>query len=301
MFEFLNRRLSKNSIAHDGIDKMVHENIIQQSPDLRELEDAGTELLKTFPFLQEDVFYSLYKPWPEIIPKEDIAPECALNHQEIEKLLEAPSYKDLKQYTQLDEFGAGLGSKALLEELCARLKEDKALQEAAEQVNLAAEHQQKADKLQQQLDEMADGSSSKLPLKSIQALQQQLEQQIQQAQNAAQQQAEKANQIMAGAQSQLRRAITAAADKAASECEETEIMLYTWGFNEGQFQRLPFEKKVELVKLLREREKFKKMAKLVGRMRNIALASRKTKLDHMHVELHSITAGDDISHVLTQC
>lgn len=312
MFDFLKpRELSRNTIAHDGIDSILYESILKLSPDLQAINIEGTELLKTFSHLQEDVFYSLYKPWPELIPRENIAPEFTLNLQEIEKLLEAPSYKDLRQYTQLDEFSAGLGSKALLQELCARLKDDKALQEAAEQINQAAGQQQKAEDLQKKLEQMQkqgqrqgqrqqpqqqNKSTAKTSLIPLQSLQQQ----IQQVQEAAQQSANKAQQIMASSQSQLRRAITAAAEKATTECEETEGILCSWGFDQGQFQRLPFDKKMELVKVLREQDKFKNMAKLVGRMRNIALASRKSKLDHMRVELHSITTGDDIAHALTQ-
>jgi len=299
MFDFLTvRELPRNSIAHDGIDRMVHENILKQSPELRTIKNEGTGLLKTFPYLQEDVFYALYKPWPEIIPRQNIAPECALNHQEIEKLLESPVYQDLRQYTQLDEFGAGLGSKALLEELCARLKDDKALQEAAEQVNKATKQQQKAEDLQKQLNEIKDGSKSnaKKPLLPPQRLQEDIKQALQSAQDHA----DKAKQIIAEAQSQMRRAITAATEKATAECEETEAILTSWGFNQGQFQRLPFNKKMELVKVLREQQKFKDMTKLVGRMRNLALASQKAKLDHVRVELHSITTGDDISRALTQ-
>ena len=41
------------------------------------------------------------------------------------------------------------------------------------------------------------------------------------------------------------------------------------------------------------------MTKLVGRMRRLASASRKAKLEY-RVELHSITQGADINHVLPQ-
>lgn len=295
MFDFLNPRLSKNTIAHDGIDRTIHESILRQSPDLWALNEKGSELLKTFPYLQEDVFFSLFKPWPELLPREQISPECTMNRMEMEKLLETPSYKELRQYTQLDEFGAGLGTKALLEELCNRLNEDAALKEAAEQANQAAEHQQKVNKLQKALDIMESHVNDTSGPHA-----QKLQQQLKQAMQSTQETANKVEQILAGAQSQVRRAITAAAEKAVNECEEVEAVLTAWGFNQGQFQRLPFEKKLELVNILRTQQKFKDMTKLVGRMRNLSMAAQKAKLDHARIELHSITTGDDISRVLTQ-
>lgn len=161
----------------------------------------------------------------------------------MEKLIESPSYKELRQYTQLDEFGAGLGSKALLEELCARLKDDKALRDAAEQVNQAAEHQKKAEDLQKQLDEMLDSSKNgnkndnkngnKSRDKKRLLSPQRSQEEILEAMVTAQQHADKAKQIIAGAQSQIRRAITVAAEKATAECEETDALLTSWGFNQG--------------------------------------------------------------------
>jgi uncharacterized protein with von Willebrand factor type A (vWA) domain len=291
MFDFLNpEEPSKNTIANDSIDRMVHESILKQSPDLRAIKEKGSELIKTFPYLQEDIFFSLYKPWPELLDKERISRECSFNRQEMEKLLETPSYKELRQYTQLDEFGSGLGSKALLEELCNRLAEDSVLNETAKQVNKAAQSQQKAEDLQKELEGLQGKSKDS----------QKIQKEIQQFSQNAEQAAAKAEEMMASAQSQLRRAVTAAAEKAVGECEETEAVLTAWGFNQGQFHQLPFEKKLELVKTLRTQKKFTDMAKLVGRMRNLALASQKAKLDQVRVELHSITTGDDIARALTQ-
>lgn len=291
MFDFLNpEELSKNTVASDSIDRMVHESILRQSPELRGIREKGSELIKIFPYLQEDVFFSLYKPWPELLVKEKISSEFIFNLKEMEKLLETPSYKELRQYTQLDEFGAGLGSKALLEELCNRLAEDSALNEAAKHVNEAAESQQKAEELQKELDGLQKKS------KDFQKIKQEIQQLTQNAEQAA----AKAEQMAAALQSQMRRAVTVASEKAVAQCEETEEVLSAWGFNQGQFQQLPFEKKMELVKTLRTQKKFKDMTKLVGRMRNLALASQKAKLDHTRVELHSITSGDDIARALTQ-
>lgn len=294
MFNFLPEQFD-NTIAHDGIDRLIHDGILEQSQDLRAIKERGTKLLTSFPYLQEDVFYSLFKPHPELLPPEKITPQCALNRQEMEKLLETPSYKNLRQFTQLEEFGSGLGTKALMEELFNQLKEDKTLQDAIEKINRAAEMHRKAEELQNELNEMGSQGN---PQNSQTT--QKLKRELQLALNEAQQSGAKAEQIMASAQSQLRKAISTAAEKATDECEETNVILTSWGFNAGEFQRLPFEKKLDILKVLREQQKFKSITKLVGRMRNLAMSTQKAKLDHMRVELHSITIGDDIARALTQ-
>jgi len=287
--------LPKNSIGHDSFDRLSWEEIFEKSPDLRKLHKEGTELLKTFTYLQEDVFFSLYKPWPEFLAEDKISPECSLNHREMSHLLESPAYKELHEYTRLDDLGSGLGTKALLEEVVRRFKEDKALREAAEKANQAAEQQQKADSLQQMLEEMLGNQESPDP----QAVQK-LQQEIQQHQQVASQAAAQVEKMAAAAQSQFRRAVSAAAEKARDECEKVDAVLTAWGLNQGQFQRLPYEKKLEIVKILLTQQKFKKMTALVGRLRNLALASRKAKLDQFRVELHGITVGDDVTRALPQ-
>lgn len=251
-----NRILSCNSIRHDAFDKAAYEEILHQSKELQSLSAQGTQTLNTFAEMSEDVFFSLYKVKPELMETNELATKYLLNHELMSKLMESQSYQDLREYTQLDEFGAGLGSKALLENLLKQLEQDGDLKEVSNKINDAVEQQ------------------AGIPSDEL-------------------------HQRVSSLQSKLRQVVELATDKAVAEVEEVEQVITSWGLNQGEFTRLSYEKKLELLKVLRNQQKFKDMTKLVGRMRRLASASRKDKLEH-RVELHSITQGADINHVLPQ-
>ncbi|WP_333593967.1 hypothetical protein [Anaerospora hongkongensis] len=248
--------LSRNSIRHDSFDKAAYEEILRQSKELQSLSVQGVQTLNTFAEMAEDVFFALYKVKPELTPANELATEYLLNHELMSKLMESQSYQELREYTQLDELGAGLGSKALLENLLKQMEQDGDLKEASSKINDAVKKQA--------------GISS-----------------------------DEVHQRVSSLQSKLRQVVECATDKAVIEVEEVDQVITSWGLNHGEFERLPYEKKLELLKVLRGQQKFKDMSNLVGRMRRLANVSRKVKLEH-HVELHSITQGANINHVLPQ-
>ncbi len=251
-----NSELSRNSVRNDAFDRVAYEEILYQSKELQNLSRQGVETLNTFSEMAEDVFFSLYKVKPELIPSNELAKEYLLNHELMSKLMESQSYQELREYTQLDELGAGLGSKALLENLLKELEQDGDLKEVSNKIN---------DAIKQQV---------AMPANEVQ-------------------------HILSGIQSTLRQVVEFATDKAVSEVEEVENIITSWGLNQGEFERLPYDKKLQLLQVLRGQQKFRDMTKLVGRMRKLAIGSRKSKLEH-RIELHSITQGADLNHVLPQ-
>lgn len=251
-----NSDLSRNSVRNDAFDRVAYEEILHQSKELQSLSAQGVQTLNTFAELAEDVFFSLYKVRPERMPTNELATEYLLNHELMSKLMESQSYQELREYTQLDELGAGLGSKALLENLLKQLEQDSDLKGVLNKINDAV--QQRAG----------------MPSDEVQ-------------------------QMVSGMQSTLRQVVEFATDKAVAEVEEVENIITSWGLNQGEFERLPYEKKLELLQVLRGQQKFKDMTKLVGRMRSLAIGSRKSRLEH-RIELHSITQGADLNHVLPQ-
>lgn len=248
----MKRQRSENTIGHDAIDRLVFETLLEQARQLSAVIHGGQEQCETFSRMAEDVFFSLYKPSPELLEERDVKPSFWLNRAQIEKLMESSAYTELREYSVLDELGAGLGSKALLEDLLGEVKNNEDLQKATEQVRDASDDE------------------------------------------------EMVRQQVGKVQSALRRALTKAADQAVKEVADVQKTVTSWGLEKGDFQRLPLGKKLEVLQTLRGSAKFRDMGKLVGRMRRLAIASRKSKLDDERVELHSVGVGDDISHALPQ-
>ena len=201
-----NSELSRNSVRNDAFDRVAYEEILYQSKELQNLSRQGVETLNTFSEMAEDVFFSLYKVKPELIPLNELAKEYLLNHELMSKLMESQSYQELREYTQLDELGAGLGSKALLENLLKQLEQDGDLKEVSNKINNAIKQQ------------------VAMPANEVQ-------------------------HILSGIQSTLRQVVEFATDKAVSEVEEVENIITSWGLNQGEFERLPYDKKLELLQV----------------------------------------------------
>ena len=270
------RKVPINTIHHDPFDRMAYEGIYSQSKDLQDITEKGLQVLKTFAPLGEDVFFALYKTTPELAGQDEMVEEYLFNAEQMVKLIESPSYQELRQYTQLDELGAGLGSKAMLYSLLKQLQEDESLKEATEKINKAVDKRAAANTIAKHSAE------------------------FEQAMAEARAAADNVRQLIGSMQSKLRQIAERAAESATGAVEQAESIILSWGFNKGEFARLPYGKKVDLLQVLRSQQKFREMTKLVGRMRNIAIASRKTKWEQQRVELHAITQGDDINHVLPQ-
>lgn len=150
------------------------------------------------------------------------------------------------------------------------------------------------------LDELGSGLGSKALLESLLHSMQQ-DQELKEAVEKADKKdgyGQASNKIP-GLETKIRQVVEQAVDKAVEELSEVENIIWSWGLNQGEFQRLPYEKKLEILQVLRGQQKFKDMTKMVGRMRSVAAGSRKAKLQQ-RVELHSITQGADINHVLPQ-
>jgi uncharacterized protein with von Willebrand factor type A (vWA) domain len=112
--------------------------------------------------------------------------------------------------------------------------------------------------------------------------------------------AEEIKQLLLAQQANLRRLMERAAGHAVQEVEAVDQSITSWGLDKGGFHHLPVEKKLALLSVLKDQKKFRDMGKLVGRIRNIAIASRRVKVTASKVELHSVTVGNDISRLLPQ-
>jgi len=265
----------ESCVKYDDFDRMAYENIFNESKDLQEITEQGKHVLKTFGELASDVFNSLYKVRPELVLQNDLAPEYILNHEMMSKLMESQSYQQLRQYTQLDELGAGLGSKALLETLLKQLQQDSSLKEASNKINQSVAKRKAADPMDKNTVEFEQAMVEESVV------------------------SDNVRQLIKNMQSKLRQAVELATERATEEVEDVENIVKSWGLQQGEFVNLPYAKKLEILSVLRGQQKFKDMANLVGRMKSLAKGSRKSKLEQ-RVELHSITQGSDINHVLPQ-
>ena len=90
-----------------------------------------------------------------------------------------------------------------------------------------------------------------------------------------------------------RRAMQAAGD----EAQDLQSQLISWGLDAAQLQTMPLGERLEMAHDLMQ-PKFRQVADLIGRMRNLARARQGGSLRHLRDELYRVTQGNDLSRVL---
>jgi uncharacterized protein with von Willebrand factor type A (vWA) domain len=100
----------------------------------------------------------------------------------------------------------------------------------------------------------------------------------------------------------IRRAFRAAAKKAEKACEDSDevVQVLTGGAGKeaGDWKKIPFGDKMNLVNKFSKDKKFKKIADLFGRFKNLALGMIDNNVTHGVDELHDIACGNDLGRLV---
>jgi uncharacterized protein with von Willebrand factor type A (vWA) domain len=90
-----------------------------------------------------------------------------------------------------------------------------------------------------------------------------------------------------------RRAMQAAGD----EAQDLQSQLISWGLDSAQLQTMPLGERLKMAHDLMQ-PKFRQVADLIGRLRNLARSRQGGSLRHRRDELYRVTQGNDLSRVL---
>jgi uncharacterized protein with von Willebrand factor type A (vWA) domain len=286
---------NEHQVVHsDSMDGRMFAKLKEQSENLQKVEKAGTEALRTFPPLTQDIWSSLFKFSPEFRKPEEMAPSHRFNATLMDKMVQMQQYRELRVHTRLDDLHSALATVALAEEMAKTLKGE--LKEQADQANatdLIQQELQRAANAAQTYQDLADKSGNSDFQKKADECAKRAEQhkaQLKEAEARLEQSCNaNANKMRAG--------IRAATESALKNAQSVSETMDGWGLGGGELQRMPIEQKLELAKKLQS-EKFRLMAQAIGRMRRLAVHKQKTKLNQARDEIHSVGIGSDLSRVL---
>ena len=317
----------KTAVVCDSYDQTAFASLREESTKLTELEEGGSHKLSTFSPLMQDVYSSLYKASPKLRETKAITQSHRYNRSLIEQLMKTEQFKELRTYTQLDEFNAAMATLSLAasalelipEETQEKLQEMNNLEEQSENLQdqldglqeAAQQAEQQAGNLQQQA-QQAKGQGNKTEAQNLQAQANQLSSQAQNLEAQAsgvQMSLEEAKSKLDGLdeelvedlqknQTKLRQAARKAAEEALADVKETSEFLEAWGSETGEVQELPFEEKVRRAELIRSSHKMRELSKLVGRFKRLALNTQKTKVKEAKTEVFDVVRGSDLDRVL---
>jgi len=275
------RERSKQTIIHDSFDKMTYSDIRENSEKLQEAEQGDFPTLKNLVF---DTFNSFYKYSPKFYDDPEIREDFLINKEILSKAMETEQYKKLRTITQLDEVNSAVATVSFVRELIKELEKRE------------PEIKDKIRDLQDQQNELA---------KAIQELsyaqQSGNQQQIQQAQQAItliQKQIQKSVQQIKQSVPQI--AVSQALYKSAKETTEMNNTMnaLSWGSEASSFKKVSPEERMKLAERLMSSQKLFKLVRELGRMKRLAITSRREKIKQQSSEVYDIEAGDNLNRTI---
>ncbi|MCD6232985.1 hypothetical protein J7J81_01195 [bacterium] len=311
------------AIRCDRYDRAAFSQLKQKSEKLVEMERNGIQTLPVFSDLIQDIYSALYKADPQLRKAGAVVPSRRVNRMLMEKLLATKQYPELRQYTELDEFGSAMATLTLgpvalelipeetkqkIQQLQQQEQKSQQLQQQTQDLQQQAEAAQgQADDLQQQA-QTATGTQAQQLQQQAQQMQQQansLGQQTSQAQMTLDEAKQQLEQMADGLEQdlqqnseQFRRGMRKAAKEAAENAKETSEMLESWGVEPGEIQKLDYEQKLELKKKLESSSKLKQISKLLGKFRRLAIARQKEKIQAPAGMVVNVRRGNDLDKVI---
>ena len=244
--------------------------------------------------LFQDTLLGLYKGVPRLKPAEEVPPSHRLNHAALGKAMEERAFQELRLRTRFDSTMALLGAVNLWEQLMGLLTEEQqeAARQAAEQEKQAARQQAQAEALLALADAAGeDGNEKKSHQHELEAVD------LQAQARAAQQRAEALMEQAASA-GPSDQAVHRAVKQAAQDMDEQSKSLNGWGLSPGALQRVPPEERLALAQRVMQSQKLRRLAGLVGRFRNLAIAAQAEKTERAPGQIEGIELGGDVSRML---
>jgi uncharacterized protein with von Willebrand factor type A (vWA) domain len=286
---------SEHQVVHsDSMDAKMFTDLRGQSESLKNVVKEGTDALKTFPPLAQDIWSSLFKFGPEFRTPEEMTPSHRFNATLMDKMTQMQQYKELRVHTRLDDLHSAMATVALAEGITKSLKE-----ELKEQADLA----NSADLIQKELERLANAAQTWKDA-AAKTGNPDFQKQAEECKKAAELHkaqlkavGDKLEQSCVANVNKIRTGVRAAAESALKNAQSVSEGMDGWGLEAGQLQKMPIEQKLELAKRL-QTKKFKLMTQVIGRMRRLAIHKQKTKLNQARDEIHDISLGSDLSRVL---
>ncbi len=317
-YQNLRREKHTTSVVCDTYDQRAYAKLKGQAQKLQELEESGLKDLPTFPPLMQDVYSSLYKFEPELRNNGEILPSHRFHKSLIEQLMKTNEFKELRTYTKLDEFNSAMATLSLAGKALALVPKE--VQEKAKEMNnLESQIESLEDQIAgaQNLLNQAKQSGNqpgqpaqpgqgtkKMDTKTSKQISD-LEAQAFDAEMSLEEANKKLNELESSLQEEveskipeLRGAMRKAAEEALDEVKETSEFLEMWGSDAGNVQDMPVEEKLRRAKVLQGSDKMRKLAKLVGKFKRLALATQRTKIKEASAEVYDVVRGSDLDRVL---
>jgi uncharacterized protein with von Willebrand factor type A (vWA) domain len=251
------------NLSMDSYDRRLYEEARAATRRLGDML-AADDAPATLEPLARDLFAAFYKAQPDLLPEERVEESpLKANRPFLETLLEDPKTYETRATTALDELYSAAAATAATQEYLDRIADDPALVPPPP----PSDRPSAADPTN---DEPGDAGDDEPP------------------------EAPKGPSGRA-----LRRAARAVADAALKDAEDLADALDSWGLEPADLKTVPLAERLDLAARLRGPD-LRRLADLVGSMRNLQRAKAHEKVAAKRDEVHSVASGrpDDPARVL---
>ncbi len=294
-------------IESDSYDRAVYHRLRDESPSLRNLEENGGTLVPRFDALLQDLFCSLFKYNVIFLKEQEVLPSAALNRTLLSALHQGELSQLLRTATVLDEGKAGLATVLLGEGALRLLKSEKPLtrRDLLDLWNM----QKQEEIVQEKITEANDAKELSKDLAKQGDLSKEAKELLEQAANKIasearaedarlRQQVKQLNDDLSRAQKETENRFLKEAIQVTKNLDEAAQEAESWSLTIGSGYKSSPGQQIELGKHLAGNEKLKKLAQMVGRMKEHALALRRKIFERTNDELFEVGLGAEVSRLL---
>ena len=259
----------------------------------RSVSDSVTCLPHPEPLLQ-DLYSALFKLNVVLRAERELSPAVLINRGVLQVLLDSGSFDVLRRRTELDERNAGAAAVLLGRKVLEALRrefrhEPEALLHAAE----AARTEESLEAKQRELEHLRD--SEAFDPSQREDLEGELEDEIRSAQ-ARLARDRRRQRKAAETASRVEAAVDAAVDQLPEQIDEPQRQAR--GLGVGGVSNVDADRRLELGNRIMRSSKLKRLAQLVGAMRDAAFETRRRRAANAPEEVHAVSRGDDIARLL---
>ena len=292
-------------IETDSYDRARFAGLRSDAESLRELEEEGSIFLPAFGALLQDLFAALYKYNVIFRPEAEVAPRARVNRALLDGLLASAPLEHLRERTRLDEGRAGLGALLLGEKALETLRAEKLFtrRDLLDHFELARDEEETARRLDELENAERTLGEEGLPEKTREALgdlAERLRREQTMADARLKRKAESAARETAGRAGEAAKRLEVEALSIAREFDAAADEAESWGRALGAGSSGSAGRSLELGRRLARNPKLRKLSRLLGRMREHALALRHRLFERRNEEVFDVTAGRDLGRMLPQ-
>lgn len=286
------------TVESDSFDRMMFGEMLDESPMLQNMVKRGEVLFSPFGSLLEDIFASLYKYNIRLNEPESVFKSNLQNRKFVEQVLNRPEYQELRRFTILNEPAAAMGASSLAQSILAELEKG-----LADSVNQMHQQEQALEDAQADVESLEELLERFENMPSEEAIREQLEEAQRRLEEAQQQYNEAADNLeeqaeSAEAQDSMQRSLEQGFDQALEDVKENMELMEGFGEDVGSPRRMSVNERLVLAKKLKNSEKLKKLAKMVGKFKRLAIAQQKKRVTQQYEEMYDVMQGKDLQHLI---